>query len=48
MHSVIVALVLPGFCFALGTFLFEVMRRAAASKLASLSHRMELRGPSIT
>jgi len=33
--------------FALGTLLFETMRRKAASELASLARRVEPQGPSI-
>ena len=47
LHSVVIGLVLPGLGLALGTFLFEVMRRKAASELASLARRVEPRGPSI-
>ena len=43
----IMALVLPGFGFALGTFLFEVVRRKAAAKLASLAHRVEPLDPNV-
>jgi hypothetical protein len=47
MQSVFIGLALPGLGFALGTLLFESMRRKAASELASLAERVEPRGPSL-
>jgi Na+-translocating ferredoxin:NAD+ oxidoreductase RnfA subunit len=47
MQSVFIGLALPGLGFALGTVLFEAMRRKAASELASLAERIEPRGPSL-
>ena len=47
MQSVFIGLALPGLGFALGTLLFDAMRRKAASELAELAQRVEPRGPSI-
>jgi Na+-translocating ferredoxin:NAD+ oxidoreductase RnfA subunit len=47
MQSVFFGLALPGLGFALGTLLFDAMRRKAASELAELAQRVEPRGPSI-
>jgi len=47
MQSLFIALALPGLGFAIGTLLFEAMRRKAASELASLAERVEPRGPSL-
>jgi hypothetical protein len=46
MQALFIALALPGLGFAIGTLLFEAMRRKAASELASLAERVEPRGPS--
>ena len=47
MQSIFIGLALPGLGFALGTLLFEAMRRKAASELASLAERVEPQGPSL-